>query len=149
MRAVVQRVIGASVTVGDETIGDIEAGLLVYVGVETQDTDADASALARKIANLRIFPDAEKKMNRSVLDAGGQALIVSAFTCQADARKGNRPAFDRAAPPEQAELLYEKLVADLRQAGLTVRTGAFRAYMHVHSINDGPVVILLDSKRMF
>ena len=149
MRAVVQRVAEAGVTVDDEIVGEIGAGLLVYVGVEHADTQADAHTLARKIANLRIFPDDEKKMNRSVLDVGGQVLAISAFTCQADARKGNRPSFDAAAPPEQAEPLYEEFMTKLREAGLTVHAGTFGAYMHVRSINDGPVVILLDSKKTF
>lgn len=149
MRAVVQRVVDAAVTADDESVAQIGAGLLVYIGVEKSDTPADAQALAHKIAHLRIFPDENNKMNRSVLDAGGQVLAISAFTCQADARKGHRPSFDSAAPPEQAEPLYEEVMSRLRQAGLTVRPGNFGAYMHVRSINDGPVVILLDSKKAF
>jgi len=149
MRAVVQRIAGARVEVGGEPVCQVGDGLLVYVGVERQDTPDDAGALARKVANLRIFPDAAGKLNLNVLQAGGQALVVSAFTCQADARKGNRPSFERAAPTEQARQLYEQFVAELRQTGLAVHTGVFGEFMQVRSTNDGPVVILLDSKRTF
>ncbi len=149
MRAIVQRVIEASVTVEEAVVGAIGAGLLVYVGVGRDDGDADVAYLVDKITNLRIFNDDQGKMNLSVADIGGALLVISAFALQGDARKGRRPSFDPAAGPEMAESFYNRLCIELEQAGLRVARGVFRAHMHVHCINDGPVSILLDSKRTF
>ena len=149
MRAVVQRVSRAQVTADDAVVGRIGPGLLVYAAAAPDDADADVAYLAEKVAHLRIFPDAEYKMNLSVLDAGGAVLLVSAFTVQADARKGRRPAFDGSASGPVAEPLIEKLVAAIRTYGLTVATGRFGAHMHVESVNDGPICVLLDSRRTF
>jgi D-aminoacyl-tRNA deacylase len=149
MRATVQRVSSASVTVEGRVVGRIGAGLLVYAGVASDDAEDDVRYLVDKIANLRIFRDADGKMNRSVLDVGGAVLVISAFALQADARKGRRPSFDAAAAPELAEALYNRLCEALAAAGLTVARGIFRAHMDVESINDGPICILLDSKRLF
>ena len=149
MRATVQRVSQASVTVEGQITGEIGQGLLVYVGVANDDDAADVQYLVDKIANLRIFVDDQGKMNRSVIDIAGGVLVISAFALQADARKGRRPSFDAAARPELANSLYEQLCDELAAAGLTVARGVFRAHMDVASINDGPITILLDSKRMF
>ena len=149
MRAVVQRVSHASVEVDGEIVGEIQAGLLVYLGVGHDDDETDIQYIADKIATLRIFRDDNDKMNLSILDAGGGVLVVSAFALQADARKGRRPSFDAAADPEPANELYEHTCSALRAKGLTVATGVFRAHMHVSSTNDGPITILLDSKRTF
>lgn len=149
MRAVVQRVSRASVKVDGQIIGSIDLGVLVLVGVAQDDAEADAEYLADKIAGLRIFEDADGKMNRSVLDAGGAVLAVSQFTLFGDVRRGKRPAFDAAARPEQAVPLYERFVALIRAAGLRCETGKFQAMMEVELINDGPVTILLDSKKVF
>lgn len=149
MRAVVQRVTRASVTVSGETKGEIGPGLCVLLGVGKDDLDADAQWMADKLAALRVFEDEEGKMNRSVTEAGGGVLVVSQFTLYGDARKGNRPGFSDAAPPEPANALYEKCCALLRAKGLTVAQGVFRADMKVELVNDGPVTILLDSKRLF
>jgi D-tyrosyl-tRNA(Tyr) deacylase len=149
MRATVQRVSKASVTVDGDTVGAIDSGLLVYVGVAIDDGPGDVAYLLDKISNLRIFNDDAGKMNRSVLDIGGAVLVISAFALQADARKGRRPAFDAAARPESAQQLYEQLCRDLAAVGLTVQRGVFRAHMDVASVNDGPICILLDSKRTF
>lgn len=149
MRATVQRVSEASVTVDGSVISRIPRGLLIYVGCAKGDQIADARSLAEKAAGLRIFPDDQGKMNLSVLDAGGDVLVVSAFTLQADARKGRRPSFDAAAPAEEARPLCEAFTQALRDAGLTVREGSFQAHMFVHSENDGPICILLDSTRLF
>lgn len=149
MRASAQRVSQAGVTVDGDVISAIGPGLLVYVGCAAGDTDDDAKYLAEKVASLRIFTDEQGKMNRSVLKAGGEALVVSAFTLQADARKGRRPSFDGAAAPEIAQPLCETFVAALRATGLNVLEGRFRAHMMVQSVNDGPICILLDSKRLF
>jgi D-tyrosyl-tRNA(Tyr) deacylase len=146
---VVQRVSQAQVTVDSEAIGRIGPGLLVYAAAAPDDTDADVAYTAEKVAHLRIFPDAEYKMNLSVLDAGGSVLLVSAFTVQADARKGRRPSFDASASGPVAEPLIDKLVAAIRGYGLTVETGRFGAHMHVESVNDGPICVLLDSRRIF
>lgn len=148
MRAVVQRVCRASVTVGDEIIGAIGPGLLVYAAAAPDDTAADVAYIAEKVAHLRIFPDDADKMNRSVLDTGGAVLVVSAFTVHADARKGRRPSFDGSAPGPVAEPLIAELVHALRRTGLTVATGRFAAYMQVESVNDGPICVLLDSRRV-
>jgi D-tyrosyl-tRNA(Tyr) deacylase len=149
MRAVVQRVDSAAVHVEDACIGRIDTGLLVYLGCAADDADDDARTLAEKVCGLRIFPDDAGKMNRSVVEAGGDVLVVSAFTVQADARKGRRPSFDGAARPEDAVALYETFIAAVRAAGLRVEHGEFRAHMHVTSSNNGPICILLDSKRRF
>jgi D-tyrosyl-tRNA(Tyr) deacylase len=149
MRAVVQRVSRASVTVEERVIGEIGPGLLVLLGVSTSDTEADAAWLSEKIAGLRIFEDQDGKMNRSVSDTGGAVLAVSQFTLYGDVRRGKRPSFDAAARPERARELYESFVADIRKRGLRCETGQFQATMSVALVNDGPVTILLDSTRLF
>lgn len=149
MRAVVQRVSRAQVTVDGEVIGSIGAGLLVLLGVAKSDTQADADYLAGKILGLRIFEDPAGKMNLSLLDSGGAVLAVSQFTLYGDVRKGRRPSFDEAAPPQWANQLYEYFVAQVRKAGVRCETGRFQAMMHVELVNDGPVTILLDSRRVF
>jgi D-tyrosyl-tRNA(Tyr) deacylase len=149
MRAVLQRVSQARVEVADETVGAISQGLLVLLGVEQEDTEGDAEQLAKKTAELRLFEDDEGKMNLSVEDIGGEVLVVSQFTLAADCRKGRRPGFSRAAPPEEANRLYQHYVALLRQRGLTVATGRFQAMMQVTLTNDGPVTFLLDSNKVF
>jgi D-aminoacyl-tRNA deacylase len=146
MRAVIQRVNEASVTVDDAVVGQIGRGLLVLLGVGVSDGVAEAQLLAEKIANLRIFSDAEGRFNRSLLDVGGGALVVSQFTLYADTRRGRRPSFSDAAPPEAAAPLVDAVVAALRRLNIVVATGAFGAHMHVASVNDGPVTILLDSE---
>ncbi len=149
MRAVVQRVSHAKVTVDNETVGQIGPGLLVYAAAAPDDGDADIAYIAEKVAHLRIFPDAECKMNLSVADARGSVLLVSAFTVQADARKGRRPSFDSSASGPVAEPLIAQLVAAVRAYGLPVETGRFAAHMLVESVNDGPICVLLDSRRTF
>jgi D-aminoacyl-tRNA deacylase len=152
MRAVVQRVSSAAVTVGDETVGRIEHGLLVFVGVERDDGPQDAAYIAGKIRDLRVFEDpteASRHLNRSVGDVGGSVLVVSQFTLAADCRKGRRPSFDDAAEPQIAEPLYEAVVRELRSSGLPVATGTFQATMRVSLVNDGPVTLLLDSRKRF
>lgn len=149
MRAVVQRVTRASVTVAGETVGAIERGFLVLVGVGTDDGEADADALAQKIAGLRVFDDENDAMNLALADVGGAVLVVSQFTLLGDVRKGRRPSFIAAARGEQAEALYERVAAQLRAAGLPVATGSFGADMAVELVNDGPVTILIDTKRTF
>lgn len=148
MRAVVQRVKRASVEVEGRVTGSIGHGLLVFLGIEEPDTAEDVKYICDKIANLRIFEDEEGKMNRSVLDMGGAVLLVSQFTLYGDARHGRRPSFSKAARPETAIPLYEQAIIALREQ-MTVETGEFQAMMEVSLINDGPVTILLDSKRMF
>jgi len=148
MRAVVQRVSRAQVSVGEEVIGRIGAGLLVLLGVSKSDTQADVDYLVTKIVGLRIFDDAEGKMNLS-LDTRGAVLAVSQFTLYGDVRRGKRPSFDEAAPPELASELYESFVSKIREAGFTCETGRFQATMQVELVNDGPVTILLDSTRAF
>jgi D-tyrosyl-tRNA(Tyr) deacylase len=147
MRAVVQRVRQASVEVGGEVVGRISAGLLVYAGAAPDDADEDVAYIADKVAHLRIFRDENDKMNLDVGQVGGAVLLVSAFTVQADARKGRRPSFDPCAPGEIAEPLIEQLADAIRGYGLTVETGRFAAYMQVAAVNDGPICILLDSRR--
>ena len=149
MRAVVQRVSNASVTVDGKTIGNIEKGLLVYLGVGKNDDDSHVNWLAEKIVNLRIFEDEAEKMNLSVNDEKGGILLVSQFTLFADARKGRRPGYERAAPPEMAKALYEKMIFELKKSGLKIETGEFQASMKVKYINEGPVTILLDSEKQF
>jgi D-aminoacyl-tRNA deacylase len=149
MRAVVQRVSDATVEVAGETIGRARRGLLVYLGVAVGDTGADAEWLAEKAANLRIFEDDGGTMNLSVLDVGGEALVISQFTLLADARKGRRPSYSDAASPSDAKPLYEGFVELLRAQGLPVQTGLFQAEMRVSYVNEGPVTILLDSRKSF
>lgn len=149
MRAVVQRVSRAQVTVADELIGAVNKGLLVLVGVTEGDTEKDAQYLADKVTGLRIFEDENGKMNLSVKDVGGKILSVSQFTLYGDCRKGKRPSFDKAARPEAANMLYEKFNELCRQQGVQVETGVFRSHMQVELVNDGPVTILLDSSKLF
>lgn len=148
MRAVVQRVTRARVTVDARIVGEIRAGVLVLLGVGRVDNPEAASYLAEKIANLRIFSDDAGKMNRSLLDTGGSALVVSQFTLYGDTRGGRRPSYVQAAPPEEANRLYEEFVRSLRSLGVPVETGVFQAQMEVELANDGPVTILLDSEEM-
>ena len=145
MRALVQRVGEASVEIEGAEAGRIGGGLLILLGVSSDDDEADAEYLVPKIANLRIFADDANRFNRSALDVGAEVLVVSQFTLYADTRRGRRPDFTRAAPPEQAERLYEYTVELLRGTGMRVETGRFQAYMQVRSRNDGPVTIMLDS----
>lgn len=149
MRAVVQRVRRASVSVSGEVAGAIGPGLLVFVGVANEDGPADVQYIADKVAALRIFPDDAGRMNRSVVDTGGALLVVSQFTLQADCRKGRRPSLDAAAPPALAQALYDDVVRTLEASGLPVSTGVFQAEMQVELVNDGPVTMLLDSARRF
>jgi len=149
MRAVVQRVSRAKVTVNNSTSGEIGLGLLVLLGVGHEDSEADATYLAEKIAGLRIFDDESGKMNRGVQDLGGSVLAVSQFTLYGDVRRGKRPSFDAAAPPEQARRLCEFFVERIRSTGLRCETGRFQEMMQVELVNDGAVTILLDSSKMF
>ena len=149
MRCVIQRVTEASVTVEGEVIGQIGRGFMVLIGVSAEDTDKDLKYMAEKVTNLRIFEDGQGKMNLSLKDVGGAILAVSQFTLYGDARGSRRPSFIQAARPEQANALYEQLVAAWRAQGLTVETGRFRAEMQVALINDGPVTILMDSTKAF
>jgi D-aminoacyl-tRNA deacylase len=149
MRAVVQRVSEASVSVDGDEVGRIGCGLLVYLGVGTGDTDEDLEYLAAKVAGLRIFPDAAHPMNRSVVDVGGGALVVSQFTLYGDARRGKRPSFTDAMEPASAEAMYERFASRLEELGVPTARGVFRATMAVGSVNDGPVTILLDSRKAF
>ncbi len=149
MRAVIQRVSQAKVEVDTQTVGQIAQGLLVYLGVGKDDSAKDAEFMADKLVNLRIFADEAGKMNRSVVDVGGGILLVSNFTLQGDCRKGRRPGFDAAGPPEPAEVLYEKVAELIARSDVLVAKGSFGAHMQVASINDGPVTFLLDSTRLF
>jgi D-aminoacyl-tRNA deacylase len=149
MRAVVQRVSRARVTVEGRVTGEIGAGLMILLGVGKEDTSAVATSMAEKAANLRIFEDAQGKMNRSLLDVKGGALVVSQFTLYGDARGQRRPSFLAAAPPERAAALYEEFNAALRGLGVSVATGIFQAMMSVELVNEGPVTILLDSDKTF
>ncbi len=149
MRAVVQRVKEAKVVVGEKTVGEIGAGLLVFLGVGHGDSEKDCEYLAGKIIHLRIFSDEQGLMNRSVLEMGGGILVVSQFTLWGDCLKGRRPSFTRAAPPEKARLLYEHFTGLIREKGLKVATGVFQEMMEVHLLNDGPVTMLLDSEKAF
>jgi D-tyrosyl-tRNA(Tyr) deacylase len=149
MRAVVQRVRSAKVIVDGETTGEIGPGLLVLVGVANGDGPADVEYVATKTRDLRIFPDDERRMNRSIVETGGAVLVVSEFTLHGDCRKGRRPSFDAAAPGPVARALYEDVVRRLRDSGLQVSTGVFQADMDVQLVNDGPVTLLLDSRKEF
>ena len=149
MRFVVQRVKEASVTVAGEVVGKIGPGYMVLIGVSVEDTEKDVRYMADKVPNLRIFEDAEDKMNLSLKDVGGEILAVSQFTLYGDARGGRRPSFIAAARPEAANELYEQLVASWREQGIHVETGRFRTHMEVGLVNDGPVTILLDSTKGF
>lgn len=150
MRAVVQRVAEARVRVGDRVTGEIQHGLLVLLGVGREDDGRDVTYVAAKIRDARLFPnDAGKPMDRSVVEVGGAVLVVSQFTLYGDLRSGRRPSFDAAARPDDARSLYEDLVRELRAVPLQVATGEFQAMMHVELINDGPVTVLIDSKRQF
>ena len=151
MRACLQRVRSASVTLpqeGDRLAGEIGAGLLVLLGVGVSDSESEAALLARKCAELRIFEDENGKMNRSITDVGGSMLVVSQFTLYADCRRGRRPSFTDAAPPELADRLYRHFVEEIRQRSIPVAMGAFRAEMHVSLVNDGPVTIWLDTREL-
>lgn len=149
MRAVVQRVTRASVTVDDAVVGKIEAGFLILLGVSTDDTAADVEYIANKVLGLRVFEDDEGKMNRSIVEAGGAVLAVSQFTLYGDCRKGRRPSFIAAARPEQANELYEAFVSAIRDGGVVCETGTFQADMAVELVNDGPVTLLVDSTKTF
>jgi D-tyrosyl-tRNA(Tyr) deacylase len=150
MRAVVQRVTSARVTVGDRVTGEIGRGLMVLLGVSRDDTAVDVTYTAGKIRDMRVFPDqGGKPMDRSVVDIGGSVLVVSQFTLYGDMRKGRRPSFDAAGAPDRARELYEAVVRELRAANVPVATGEFQAMMHVELVNDGPVTILIDSHKQF
>ncbi len=149
MRAVVQRVTSARVTVDDRPVGCIGAGLLILVGIGRDDGRDAVSYLVDKVVGLRVFPDADGRMNRSVREVGGEILLVSQFTLYGDCRRGRRPSFDGAAAPDEARAVYEEIVEGLRARGVAVETGVFRAHMKVHAVNDGPVTILLDAGKAF
>jgi D-aminoacyl-tRNA deacylase len=149
MRAVAQRVSAAEVQVAGETVGRIDAGLLVYLGAGKDDREQDAQWMAGKLCGLRIFADDEGRMSRDVIERGGSILVVSQFTLYGDVRKGRRPSFDAAAEPERAQALYEAVCSQLAQRGVPVQTGRFRAMMEVRCAVDGPVTILIDSERRF
>ena len=149
MRAVVQRVSRAQVTVEGEVIGKIGTGMLVLLGVSEDDTHDDACYLADKLVSLRIFPDDEGKMNRSLADAGGEMLVVSQFTLLGDCRKGRRPSFIKAARPEIADALYRTFVVEVKGRGIQTATGRFQTHMDVELVNDGPVTLLVDSRKEF
>lgn len=149
MRAVIQRVSRAKVTVENEIVGEIGQGLLILLGVSINDSEKETSYLLEKVLNLRIFEDAEAKMNLSLLEVSGELLVVSQFTLYGDIRKGRRPSFIQAAPPEKANQLYKFFVTNARKQIANVQTGRFQAMMNVELVNDGPVTILLDSDRQF
>ncbi len=149
MRAVIQKVTRAKVTVDDDVTGEIGRGILLLLGISRRDSEAEARSMLEKTLNLRIFDDADGKMNLSLLDTGGDLLVVSQFTLYGDARKGRRPSYIDAAPPEEANRLYEFFVAEARKNVNKVATGRFQAMMDVELLNDGPVTILLDSDRTF
>jgi D-tyrosyl-tRNA(Tyr) deacylase len=148
MRAVVQRVSQASVTVDGTVVASIAKGFLVLLGVAQTDSTEDAHYLAGKVAGLRVFEDEAGKMNRALSEVGGEVLVISQFTLLGDCRKGRRPSFTEAASPEQAETLYQAFVEELRRGAIPVNTGRFQAHMHVNLTNDGPVTLLLDSRRV-
>ena len=149
MRAVVQRVASARVTVDDRPVGGIGPGLLVLVGIAGGDGDGAVTYLVDKVVGLRVFPDADGRMNRSVLEVGGGVLLVSQFTLYGDCRRGRRPSFAGAAPPDEARAVYGRVVRRFRDRGVAVETGEFQAHMKVESVNDGPVTILLDAGKAF
>jgi len=150
VRAVIQRVRSARVLIGERVAGEIGRGLLVFLGVGRDDADADVHYVAGKIRDVRVFESAAgKPMDRSVADIGGDVLVVSQFTLYGDVRKGRRPSFDAAAPPDVARATYEAVVRELRSSGLVTATGEFQAMMQVELVNDGPVTVLVDSKRQF
>ncbi len=149
MRAVIQLVRKASVRVGENQVSKIGPGLLVLLGIHRDDTENDAAMLAEKVTNLRVFPDQDKLMNLSILDMGGEMLVVSQFTLYGDCRKGRRPSYSSAAPPELANRLYELFMEETRKTGITVASGEFQAMMDVELINQGPVTLLLDSTKKF
>ena len=149
MRAVVQRVSRASVTVTSEVVGQIGEGLLVLLGVSNEDSVSDSVYLAEKISTLRIFDDDDGKMNKSIVDVGGDILVVSQFTLYGDVRRGRRPSWSDAAPPDKAAALYEDFVSNLKKYVRRVETGTFRAMMQVELVNDGPVTLLIDSSKLF
>lgn len=149
MRAIVQRVKSANVQIDGQLVAEIESGLLIFLGISVDDQQSDIDYLIRKIANLRIFRDDDLRMNKSLLDVGGQALVVSQFTLYGDCRKGRRPNFSQAAKPEKAHQLYQVFVNQLLQLGVDVKTGVFQATMEVELTNDGPITILLDSEKLF
>ena len=149
MRAVVQRVKSASVHVDGQRVSEITSGLLIFLGISEIDQQSDIDYLATKVANLRIFRDDELRMNQSLLDVGGQALVVSQFTLYGDCRKGRRPSFTAAAKPERADALYQAFMDQLSQMGIPVQAGVFQAMMEVELVNDGPVTLLLDSSKLF
>ena len=149
MRAVIQRVEEAEVTVEGATVGEISKGLLVLLAVEASDGLQDLTFLKKKILNLRVFEDEQGKMNLSLRDVGGSVLMVSQFTLYGDSRKGNRPSYSRAAPPTRAKEIYDELIKQLRQEGVTVEAGKFQAMMKVALINDGPVTLIVDSNRQY
>lgn len=149
MRAVVQRVVNCSIEVEGETVGAIPRGALIYLGINAEDGEREITQVAGKVANLRIFEDEDGVMNHSLLDTGGAACVVSQFTLYGDTRKGRRPSYNRAAPPEIATPTYKRFVEELREMGLEVATGVFRAHMQVRYTNDGPVTILIDSEKNF
>jgi D-tyrosyl-tRNA(Tyr) deacylase len=149
MRVVIQRVKSASVMVEGERISEIRQGLLIFLGVAQEDTSNDVDYLANKIANLRIFEDKAGRMNRSLLESGGEILVVSQFTLYGDCRKGRRPSFIAAAPPEKGKTLYQEFIEAIAKMGVPVKTGIFQAMMDVELINDGPVTIMLDSSKLF
>lgn len=147
MRAVIQRVSQAKVVVDDNTVGQIGKGFMILLGVHEQDTQADVDYLVGKISKLRVFEDDQQKMNRSIIDVGGEILSISQFTLFADTKKGNRPSFVQAAKPDTAIPLYEAFNEGLRQAGIPIETGIFGADMKCHLVNDGPVTIIIDSQN--
>ena len=149
MRAVVQRVGSASVTVGDAVVGRIDRGLLILLAVVAGDTEADLAYIVDKVAGLRVFPDAQGRMNVDVRESGGALLVVSQFTLAGDCRRGRRPSWDAAAPPDEARALYERALEAWRVSGLRVEAGVFQADMQVALVNDGPVTLLLDSRKEF
>ena len=149
MRAVLQRVTAARVSVGPRVVGEIAGGLVALVGVEAGDSAEDVAYIAGKIRDLRVFADEQGRMNRSVVDGEGAVLVVSQFTLLGDCRRGRRPSFDAAAPPETARGLYEEVADELRRGGVRVETGEFQAMMQVSLVNDGPVTLILDSRRRF
>lgn len=149
MRAVVQRVTSASVSVDAIEVGKVKEGFLVFLGISKDDTESDANYIVDKISHLRIFEDVTGKMNESIIDKKGEILLVSQFTLYGDVRHGRRPSFTEAAGPEQAQLLYEYVVNQCRLLGITIATGTFQSHMMVELTNDGPVTILLDSKKLF